>query len=128
MYGRRRRPLLGAALVMGTSSMVANRAVNSAQQKEAAARASQDLKRSEYERQQAEAKHKEEKADWENEKAEAKAKEERAAWEKEMAEDRKPISIQARREVGNDRRFCGNCGNGYALGTNFCSICGNKLT
>jgi hypothetical protein len=119
---------LGAALVMGTSSVVANRAVNSAQQKEAAARTREDLKRSEYERQQAEAKYKEEKADWEKEKAEAKAKEEKAAWEKEMAKDKKPTSVQAQRELGNDRRFCGNCGNGYTLGTNFCSICGNKLT
>lgn len=118
---------MGAALVVGTSSVVANRAVNSAQQKEAAARTSEDLRKSEYERQQAEAKHREEKAAWEREKAEAKAKEERAAWEKEMAVDKKPTSVQARSEVGNDRRFCGNCGNGYALGTNFCSVCGNKL-
>jgi len=113
---------------MGTSSVVANRAVNSAQQKEAAARTSEDLKMSEYERQQADAKHREEKAAWEREKAEAKAREERAAWEKEMAEDKKSTSVHAQREFGNDKRFCGNCGNGYALGTNFCSVCGNKLT
>lgn len=127
MYGRRRRaPLLGAAMVVGTSHVAANRAVNAAQQKDAAARQSEELKRSEYERQQADVKYKEDKAAWERERVETKAKEERAAWEREMAEGKKPVNV-ARQELGDNRKFCGNCGSPYKLGANFCIGCGTKL-
>jgi hypothetical protein len=124
MYGRRRRPLLGAAVVLGVSSAAAKREVAANNQNQAIAKQNEDLRRSEYERQQGEARHAEERAKWEREKAEQSKEQERG-----------PGGNVKDRGVGNGTRdtdgttrFCGKCGSTYKVGANFCVGCGDKLS
>jgi hypothetical protein len=114
MYGRRRRPLLGAAVVLGASNMAANRAVEKNNQKQFTAQQTEDLKQSEAERAAAEAKYN---AD-------------RATWEKERQEGGRQGNASGGmpESKGGNTRYCGGCGNPYVVGANFCVGCGTKLT
>ena len=66
MY-RRRRPLLGAAIVMGAASAGTSRAINKQQTEMTLSAQQQEIQRQEAEKAALEAKHKEEKAAWEKE-------------------------------------------------------------
>jgi hypothetical protein len=135
MWGPRRRPLLGAAVIAGVSTAAARREVAANNQKQFMAQQSEELRRSEYERVQAEARNKEERAAWEKERAEAKANEEKLAWERD-AERREQERLKAEggtvgakaNHFGEDTRYCSKCGNSYIVGANFCGHCGTKLT
>jgi hypothetical protein len=141
MY-RRRRPLLGAAIVMGAASAGTNRAIQKQQTQATLSAQQQEIQRQEMEKAEAEQKHREEKAAWEKEKADQKAKEERLAWEKQMEAKYgqipggfpggPPGGPPAYAEGGHgagggEKKFCPSCGNQYTLGANFCTSCGNKL-
>lgn len=136
MY-RRRRPLLGAAIVMGAASAGTNRAINKQQTQATMTAQQQEIQKQEQEKGALEAKHKEEKAAWEKEKADQKAREERAAWEADMeakygrvpAVPGGPPAYEGHSAGGGggERKFCPSCGNGYTLGANFCTSCGSKL-
>ena len=147
MY-RRRRPLLGAAVVMGAASAGTNRAMQKQQTQATLSAQQQEIQRQDKEAADAEQRHREEKAAWEKEKADQKAKEERLAWEAQMearygqmpggfpggppayADGGRPEGGRpegGHSAGGGERKFCPSCGNQYTLGANFCTSCGNKL-
>lgn len=136
MY-RRRRPVLGTALLVGAVSAGTNRAINKQQTQATMTAQQQEIQKQAQEKAALENKHKEEKAAWEKEKADQKAKEERAAWEADMEAkygrgpgfpDRPPAyEGNGAAAGGGERKFCPSCGKGYTLGANFCTSCGSKL-
>src|SRR5271170_3087109 len=138
MY-RRRRPLLGAAVVMGAAHAGTNRAMQKQQTQATLSAQQQEIERQEKEKAEAEQKHRDEKAAWEKEKADQKAKEERLVWERQMETKYGatpggfpggPPAYEGGHSAaagGGERKFCPSCGNGYTLGANFCGSCGNKL-
>src|SRR5271154_7141645 len=136
MY-RRRRPLLGAAVVMGAASAGTNRAMQKQQTQATMSAQQQEIQRQEKEAADAEQRHREEKAAWEKEKADQKAKEERLAWEAEMEAKygRIPGGFPGGPPAyegnvaaagGGEKKFCPSCGNGYTVGAKFCTTCGSK--
>ena len=116
MIGRRRRPVLGAIVVGGVAGSVAKREVEKNNQKQAVIKSTEELQRSEYEKQQMEKKYAEDRAAWEKERMEAQARE--------VSHARHALSAK----VGGNKIYCTNCGTSYALGTNFCGSCGSKLS
>jgi len=139
MY-RRRRPLLGAAIVMGAASAGTNRAINKQQTQATLSAQQQEIQKQEAEKAALEAKYKDEKAAWEKEKADQKAKEERVAWEAQMEAKYGKVpggypggppayegTGAGAAAGGGEKKFRPSCGNGYTLGANFCTSCGTRL-
>jgi biotin carboxyl carrier protein len=120
MYGRRRRPLLGAAVVLGVSSATAKREVAANNQRELAARQAEDLRRAEIERQQSEARHAADRATWEKERAENAGKGQSGNVKSEG-----PGNVKV--DPDGNTRFCSKCGSKYNVGSNFCVGCGVRL-
>jgi hypothetical protein len=116
MIGRRRRPLLGALVVGGVAGSVAKHEVEANNQKQATIRTTEELQRSEYERQQAEKKYAEDRAAWEREKMAAQARE--------VAH----VSQGPSTTIEGNKSYCMKCGTSHIIGANFCGNCGNKLS
>ena len=126
-------------MVIGASNAAAKRAVAANQEKQLSAAQAQELRASEYQRQQDAMKHKEERDAWEKERAEAKARDERLEWEREMERrldekhrDGGPPEYRDERVGGRDigtskQKFCTECGREYIMGAKFCPNCGIKL-
>ena len=110
MIGRRRRPLLGAAVVGGVSGAVAKREIQAHSQQQEAAQTAEKLTRSEDERQKAEKRYAEDRAAWEKEKTQA-----------QNVNVGKPTNVSG-------QRYCPNCGKSHVAGANFCGSCGIKLS
>lgn len=108
-------------MVMGVSSAAAKREVAANNQREQATRQAEDLRRAEYEKQQAEARHAADRVAWEKERAEKSGKGQYGDVKTEG-----PGSVKV--ESDGNTRFCSKCGSKYNVGSNFCGGCGVRLS